>query len=551
MKLITKLTAGAMMAAASLTANAQALGDAILVAPTTDFPTFLQTITVAYDFQIIKIADYDMMVDVTFGGETYQVYADVYADSDIAWELDQEFDDPEYGNTLIVDFSTEAYQAGYPVGPYVIELPEGLVVNQEGETNPAQVFTVYKYDMEKPKVAPADGMYKPADLTNVTLTFKNEIQVIPGGGQIEVRELNDWLSSPIVVKNYAISDDGLTLSMDLSNILPRGMRCMINVPEGFLKVGEYGINAETWLYYTNWDGMDQGTIISAPPATASLDTMKPVVITWNRQPIKFTSNPPDTEFLIGYPDFGYQEGDRVWIPYDYFSLVYVNESNQIEMDPAEGTANAIYIDLEDLIDMSYLGEPIELNIPVGLVENYEGLDNPAITVSFFIRELWPAPSITVTGKDEINVMWPDISWITYFGSSDVKLYGPDNKTYTLEYTYGGALPGQVTLDFMGTHAMIVDLSNLDLANGRYTLYIPQGYVLIDDIDGTNQIINGPVTYEFDYTNGDIVSGVSSIMADGLKGVVFDLHGRKVGTQDDLSGLAKGIYILNGKKILVK
>ena len=37
----------------------------------------------------------------------------------------------------------------------------------------------------------------------------------------------------------------------------------------------------------------------------------------------------------------------------------------------------------------------------------------------------------------------------------------------------------------------------------------------------------------------------------MRGIIFDLNGRKVGMESQLKNLPKGVYILNGKKLVVK
>ena len=57
----------------------------------------------------------------------------------------------------------------------------------------------------------------------------------------------------------------------------------------------------------------------------------------------------------------------------------------------------------------------------------------------------------------------------------------------------------------------------------------------------------PDQFKFDYNNSDWdFSGISSVSADrAASGVVYDLQGRRV------SQPAKGVFIQNGKKIVVK
>ena len=77
-----------------------------------------------------------------------------------------------------------------------------------------------------------------------------------------------------------------------------------------------------------------------------------------------------------------------------------------------------------------------------------------------------------------------------------------------------------------------------IANGTYVLEIPTGYF----IDANNKDIEG-VTLKYIVKNS---TGIEEVETEtGMPGIIYDLQGRKV------ENLSKGIYIVNGKKVLVK
>ena len=77
-----------------------------------------------------------------------------------------------------------------------------------------------------------------------------------------------------------------------------------------------------------------------------------------------------------------------------------------------------------------------------------------------------------------------------------------------------------------------------IANGTYILEIPTGYF----IDANNKDIEG-VTLKYIVKNS---TGIEEVETEtGMTGIIYDLQGRKV------ENLSKGIYIVNGKKVLVK
>ena len=77
-----------------------------------------------------------------------------------------------------------------------------------------------------------------------------------------------------------------------------------------------------------------------------------------------------------------------------------------------------------------------------------------------------------------------------------------------------------------------------ITNGTYILEIPTGYF----IDANNKDIEG-VTLRYIVKNS---TGIEEVETEtGMTGIIYDLQGRKV------ENLSKGIYIVNGNKVLVK
>ena len=552
MKIITKLLTTTLLAGASLSANAQALGEGTVINPypPNEFQTFLQTVTLVYDFKQITIADEELTVFVEMGGKYYEVYAEVYFDSELATDLGQTFIDPSWGNELVIDFSFEAYEAGHPVGPYIIDIPDGLVKDEKGNTNAYQTLTFTKVDPIAPtSVSPKDGMYTAEELQNVEVTFPEEINPILDSQYITVRKKNDWISTPTYIESYLILDDNKTLSFDLSK-LPRGVLYSIELPEGLVRVGEYYVNEQIWLEYMNWDGMPMATIVSAPESVSTTE-VKPFILTWDYQEISIPSDAPETEFVCGFPDYGMQDGWRIMIPADFYELVNVDKDGNVTMTPsADKPANAIYLDIAEYTD-GYAGYQFEIFFPVGLVVNGEGLENPPMDYVFTLRNLWIDPEITAE-NGVINVVWPYAEWATYnLSNEEVTLTNEKGQQTELQYNFGGTAKGEVSLENEKFHGLIIDLNNLNLENGTYVLTVPRGYL---NLQGAydNFVLNDVYTYTFGWENGNFTdAGIEGIMDNNSSYTIYDLHGRLVKKGTDLSGLNKGLYIINGKKVLIR
>lgn len=533
-------------------AYAQSLGEGMVINPypASKYQTFLTNVLLAYDFKIITIADEDLAVNVTINDKLYDVYPEVYFDPEIAWELGQTNSNPAWGNELVIDFSEEAYADSYPVGTYTIEIPEGLVKDENGNVNPEQIITFVKVDPVKPVyITPPDGTYPSQQLKNVEITFSEEIALNPERGKITAREKNDWINPPAVIDSYSIAEDGKTLKLDLSEI-ELGIVSSINIPEKFLLVGDDYVNEEIWLEYMNWNGLKPATIISAPEPESTPD-LKPFVLTWDYQPISITHDAPDTEFVCGFPDFGWQEGWRVMIPADYYTLVYVAEGSDSWEQPSDSNpANAVYLDVKDLID-DFNFSRFEIIFPIGLVENNEGLTNPSQNYVFNVSVR--QESVSISAEDGvINIIWPQADWVTYnLSDDDPVLINASGETIPLEFTFGGTVPGQVSLINSDIHGIEVNLNEMDLSDGYYTLFIPDSYVVITDIDD-NFNFNAPLSYEFAWKDGNFdEAGAPTVKPDSDIYHVFSINGQKIMESSDMTSLRNGIYIINGKKIIIK
>lgn len=527
--------------------RAATLGKGFVINPDPDqqLQTTLLAVSIAYDYELITLTDPEMTATATFGGKSYEVEPSIFFDYDIAWALGQTNNDPAWGNVLIISFNDEGHLAGEPDGIYTIDVPAGMVKNAEGALNEAGSFSFTKVSPVKPiSISPAQGMY--AEISDVTLTFDSAVALNPGGGNIELRFKNDFINNPVVVMEYAVSADGKSLVINLDNLMQKGEWYMLSIPETFLKVGEFETNAEIWLEYMWWDGMPQATIISAPAELSDID-VNPLVLTWNFQPIEIAPQAPATEIVIGYPDYGLQDGWRVYMQPSYYQLVTVDKDGNYKEAATASEANGLCLDLTRYVKTA-TGYDVEVIIPAGVVVNSDNLQNPPLRYSFRIAGTWPAPEISSEDMT-ISMVWNEAEWVSYGMSDEEVTLTSDEKTYTLPFTFGSDADGYVSLN-EEYNGLVIKLDDLDLADGDYVLRVPQGYVYIDGVYG-EFVMNGKVEYPFSVTDGEITawSGIDGVNADETMKIVFDLNGRVAG-KNGREGLAPGIYIIGGKKVLI-
>ena len=91
------------------------------------------------------------------------------------------------------------------------------------------------------------------------------------------------------------------------------------------------------------------------------------------------------------------------------------------------------------------------------------------------------------------------------------------------------------------------------AFGEYTLTIPaQAILQVDGEEGQTVVDYSPaLKYTFTLTDGE---GIGEVLADAETADVYTVSGilvKKDAKADDLKGLKKGIYIVNGKKVAIK
>ena len=537
--------------------NAQQLGQGQIMNPTPPdyYQTWLTQVTLTWNHKHIIQKGNDLEVKVTFGGREFLIEGEIYYNPEADWLSTRGFEDMDYGNELIIDFSEEAYREGYPTGVYTIEIPEGIVVDPEGDTNASQIVTFEKMNkMEPSSVTPPDGIYPLDRLNDVVISFNEPIvKVNPQASPVTVRLKNDWLGETIEIGREYIQVDDNEVSLYLG-MLENGKTYNVEIPEGYLIIGEEYVNARIWLEYMIWDGMDPAIVISAPDSQSSPD-VKPFILTWDYQTITMSPEKPETEFVCGFPDYGWQEGWRKFIPADKYKLIHVSENGDINYSPdSENPANAIYLDVRDYT-AGYPDYQFEVFIPEGLVVNEENVPNPPFSYTFFVRNVWT--DYEISAKDGvITVTWPGVEWVTFNmdNEENAVLYGAEDTVYDLEFTYGGSMPGQVTLYNENDHYMTIDLKDMELKEGSYKLYIPMGYVFVDDGSGDNLLI-APIEYSFKWENGTF-AGIRDLMQESDCNLykVYSLQGMKLLETKDierLSSLPSGIYIVNGKKFVIQ
>ena len=189
------------------------------------------------------------------------------------------------------------------------------------------------------------------------------------------------------------------------------------------------------------------------------------------------------------------------------------------------------------------GNTYTISIGEGCVKNAEGAINPQQVVATFTYEeeesgvYSQAAEFEVIENGVISVSWPGISYVEADYPDSLYLTDTEGMIYQLS-----ASQVKQSEDY---DALIIDITNMELASGIYTLFIPEGSIYLED-DDWNAYTNAGEEYQFSY---DMVSGINTIGTDNDAQTIYNLQGVKM--NGDSKHLSNGIYIINGKKVLIK
>lgn len=484
-------------------------------------------------------------------------------------------------------------------GEYVITIPADLVKNADGEGNEEIVLNYTYYgtkaedSIEPDPFEDWDKVFYADELAAVTITFPSEIEINEPQMNIicelqaqgPVGPLADFVNGILDPDLVKVEDNQIIL--DLSGLTEGDWN--IEIPAGFAKYTELD------GYYTSVvqatfkvgegsssDFLGNAEVVFGPKNydTYSTENFPPyMIVSWNFNPIELHTDAADVSISV-YEKYNYDTVEFI-LPEEALSLAYLNPED-VEDEPniddpdipvpellSNEAFNALKIDFA-----SYLPEDIEypillsIRIPAGLVSS-DGKENLAQEFQFDIYSVSDLEAIyeldTTTGV--LSVTWgEDVTVdVTYYANDEgyaAYITDMDGEVIKeLEYTSVFDLPDYMDpSDFEVTNYMVdwdyvgllIDLANLGLEDGKYRVWLPTGYVTINDVDYQWAEFNAATYFDFSLKDGVVSEETTAIKTVGeainaAEGV-YNLLGVKVA--NSLEGLAKGIYIVNGKKVLV-
>ena len=445
---------------------------------------------------------------------------------------------------------TDLYEAaGYPqTGTLTVMLPAGLVQNSNGDTNEAQTILYYvveQYPDSRITITPApDTTLPPSYLSEVTFAFDGELTVVEENPNVKIsKETGSKPEQSDYTGEITLNDS--SFSIDLS-YLPEGTYTVI-IPSGYVLIDDNQVNGEIWVKYTVFNGLPSAVMLQGPGAINASGYLTSLMLTWDYQPISAT----DLGLSATISGFDASFNDvNIDIPSDAFNFVWIDQPTGEPGGPSTSTRagegkNVLMIDYAQ-----YLGDitgSFTISIPQGIVANADNAVNPSEEITFSIYNYAPTLATITSEGNTITVKWDG------YGVSSIAEDAPwfiedKGKRINLSEKNQWTTGGQIETDY-GQGIYTVDLSDLNLENGSYTLYIPEYSVLLTGENYVTYLAHEQY-YDFEMINGD-VSAVKALQEESIDpkvAGVYTLHGVKVA--EDASNLPAGLYIINGKKVII-
>ena len=289
-------------------------------------------------------------------------------------------------------------------------------------------------------------------------------------------------------------------------------------------VAENGLKYPSYVKQINYDASSADTAPTEMTGEATMITpssqyvleAENVIVTWNYSEIELTSDYGFATLVIGS---GAEQSCEI-------QAISVNDADY---------ANALEIILP--ASLKSVSGTYTFNLPANIVKNEDNEVNKAQSFTYTVPTLDNTYSLAGFEEDgayaaedleEVSIYWP------YLAAGEELSAGIATQGITVTPEGGSASAVNATLD---GNAIIMDLS--ELSEGIYTLNVPVGYVWV------GEALNPAIAINFTVDNSNAINAIGA----ELNGVeaIYNLQGQKV----NANNLKKGIYIINGKKVLVK
>ena len=284
--------------------------------------------------------------------------------------------------------------------------------------------------------------------------------------------------------------------------------------------------------------MEEATVLN--PETETVGSLMLVQLTWDKQSINLNKNAKVTVNIAGE------------VTYDCeLATTLYNEDQEPGIARMVDEGNNI---LNIYLPFEAFGKTgsFVIDVPEGTVSNFDGVANPAQLLAFYVAP-YTQEAMTVTpecgnfGTTTVDRLTDvTVSWngrpIAFNNGVGLRLGFGDTQYYIYN-------EGLVTLDENDT-TVVMNVSSLVKENGQYEIVLPDGAFLIGE--GEEMSLSQEAVFTYIVTD---YSGIDSVVVpqDG-RYMVYDLNGMLVLDTDSASALrtlAPGLYVINGRKVVLK
>ncbi|MCH5242952.1 MAG: hypothetical protein J1F67_11155 [Muribaculaceae bacterium] len=471
-------------------------------------------------------------------------------------------------------------------GKYTILIPEGtfVMVKQNakgelyGELNKGITieYTVAElvnsvsitpdpYYTSVPGMTGNPNIYPSSALGTVTIAFGAPIQggepVVNPDTDTDALTINGRVVAPVMNKAEG------TLVLDLKDF--ETGEYTIVIPTGYVEVGNGNYNNEIVFSYeiNNLDpepiiNFQNGEIVPLEAAEvarlvvgwktdASIQLAEDAYVLVNGDKVELIDNDyfakEDAGNMADIPGIGSdEEGEPVVPP------TPEAEEGEGDGDDEAPFYNAIVVN--NIIE-GYTGE-VTITVPAGTIYTGEGnylVYNDAVTVTVNVVELFEVEPFFEIEGTTIQAYWsaPVLSV-----NEDVTplIVGEDDFEYELTPGYIDVVRNLDSQYIARVDFALLGALKGGIVPGNYTLVVPEAFVTLEGTNGVD-MINLTVYYEFTLTDDfELVGGheytaIESIGSSNVVEGVYNLQGVKM--SNDLKSLTPGLYIINGKKVLIR
>lgn len=445
-------------------------------------------------------------------------------------------------------------------GEYTVNIPAGVITNgkYQNEAIEAQVMVLpleYIYTINP--IAFSGGTKVPAaDLTEVTFTFAegSTIEYLDNEEAVSKLYIGTGAGQDVVELKYGedLNIQGnkiiLTMPSDLQQtqyaIGIAQYSFLITSPEGKISGNPY--MSPTYIV---WDGLPDATLLNGPEdyGTMIFNDESNIELTWDYEAIELTD---DFEAYIEYYNSSYD------------NVQYVFSEDEVEIvtvtDPATGAqvpGNALRINLAAALSEITKIRNTSLNfyLKEGSVAGAGDRVNSEFSINYFsaYEETDEVPEFIADEEEGVyNLVWSEATGISleeYYVYLDLKNQSGETVSTLMGYYYSG----EGYYSYSQPNMLIFSFG--DLEEGTYTMALPAALVALTygEYPQTTTKVNGEMTVTLVVGSSAIESAVEPLEGNYT---VYNLNGVKVLDTDDssrLKDLAKGIYIINGKKVILK